>query len=45
MAAFRLAHRSPKDSYRLCKKYDETKEEAKAQHKAVEPLMNEYGSV
>jgi hypothetical protein len=32
---------SSKESYRLCKKECETKKEARAQQRAVEPLMNE----
>jgi hypothetical protein len=35
------ADRSSKESYRLCKKDYETEEEAKAQQRAVEPLMDE----
>jgi hypothetical protein len=30
-----------KESYRLCKKDYETKEEARAQHRVVEPVMTE----
>jgi hypothetical protein len=37
----RRADHSSKDSYRLCKKDYETEEEARAQQKAAEPLMNE----
>jgi hypothetical protein len=29
------------ESYRLCKKDYETEEEAKAQERAIEPLMND----
>jgi hypothetical protein len=32
---------SSKESHRLCKKDNETEEEARAQQRAVEPLMNE----
>jgi hypothetical protein len=41
VAALRWADHTSKESYRLCKKYYETKEEARAQHRAVEPLMHE----
>jgi hypothetical protein len=41
VAALRRADHSSKQSYLLCKKYDETEEEARAQQRAVEPLMNE----
>jgi hypothetical protein len=34
---------SSKESYRLCKNYSETEEEARAQQRAVEPLMNVEG--
>jgi hypothetical protein len=32
---------SSKESYRLCKKDYETEEEARAQQRVVEPLMND----
>jgi hypothetical protein len=40
-AALRRADHSSKESYRLCKKDYGTVEEARAQQRAVEPLMNE----
>jgi hypothetical protein len=33
-------HSSKELAYRLCKKYYETEEEARAQQRAVEPLMD-----
>jgi hypothetical protein len=40
VAALRQADISSKESYPLCEKYHETREEARAQQRAVEPLMN-----
>jgi hypothetical protein len=40
VAALRRADHSSEESYRLCKEDDETKEEARAQQRAVEPLMS-----
>jgi hypothetical protein len=39
-AALRRPGHSSKECYRLCKKDDGTEEEARAQQRAVEPLMN-----
>jgi hypothetical protein len=39
--ALRQADSVPKESYSLCKKDYKTEEEALAQQRAVEPLMNE----
>jgi hypothetical protein len=42
VAALRRADPPSKESYRLCKKdYETEEEEARAQQRAVEPLMNE----
>jgi hypothetical protein len=41
VAAFRPADPPFKESYRLSKKDYKTEEEARAQQKAVEPLLNE----
>jgi hypothetical protein len=41
-AALRRAGNSSKVSYRQCKKDYGTEEEARAQQRAIEPLMDEY---
>jgi hypothetical protein len=41
VTALRQADHSSKESYHLCKKDYETEEEARAQQKAVEPMMDE----
>jgi hypothetical protein len=43
--ALRRADHSSKESYRLCKKDYETKVEARAQQRAVEPLMSELHAI
>jgi hypothetical protein len=45
VAALRRADHSSKGSYRLCKKYYGTEEEARAQKRAVEPLMKEWTNI
>jgi hypothetical protein len=41
VAALRLADPPSKESYGLCKNDYKTEEEARAQQRAVEPLINE----
>jgi hypothetical protein len=43
--ALRLADHSSKDCYRLCKKDYGTEEEARAQQRALEPLVNKWMNV
>jgi hypothetical protein len=40
VAALRLTDSPSKESYRLCRKNYETEEEARAQRRAVDPLMS-----